>query len=64
MFPHTELDIMSTDYVFDLYDSLLTSIINKHAPYMKKKLIARPMTAWFDTDCRAAKRCSHRLRRC
>jgi len=59
--PHTELDSMSTDDVLDLYDSLLTSIINKHAPYMKKKLIARPMMPLFDTDCRAAKRCALRL---
>jgi len=61
--PHTELDSMSTDDVFDLYDSVLTSSFNKHAPYMKRRLIARPMTPWFDTDCRAAKWCAHLLRR-
>jgi len=61
--PHTELDSTSTDDVFDLYDSVLTSIINKHTPYIERKFISRPMTPWFDTDCGAAKLRAHRLRR-
>jgi len=59
----SELDEQSLDNVFDLYDSVLTGIINKHTPFKMRKMRTRPMTPWFDSDCRAAKHRSRRLKR-
>ena len=47
---------LDTDTLQDLYDSTLSTLLDKHAP---KRMIRRryqPMTPWFDTECSAARR--------
>jgi len=61
--PFGELDGQSLDNVFDQYDSVLTQIINKHATFKMRKMRTRLLTPLFDSDCRAAKRRSRRLKR-
>jgi len=61
--PFGELDEQSLDNAFYLYDTVLTRIINKHAPFKMRKMRARPMKPWSNSGCRAAKRRSRRLKR-
>ena len=39
-----------------LYNSELSSIIDKHAPLKSKNIILRPNTEWYSDELRAAKR--------
>jgi hypothetical protein len=42
--------------VVNLYNSELSSIIDKHAPLKLKNIILRPSTEWYSDELRAAKR--------
>jgi hypothetical protein len=42
--------------VVKLYNSELSSIIDKHAPLKSKNIILRPNTEWYSDELRAAKR--------
>jgi hypothetical protein len=42
--------------VVKLYNSELSSIIDKHAPLTSKNIILRPSTEWYSDELRAAKR--------
>jgi hypothetical protein len=42
--------------VVKLYNSELSSIIDRHAPLASKNIILRPSTEWYSDELRAAKR--------
>ena len=47
---------LSIDELFDVYNSELTKILDKHAPCYVRKRKRRSLTPWFDADCRQMKR--------
>ena len=50
------LSTMSPSALFDLYDGTLRCIVDEHLPVEEVSVRDRPLTPWFDNDCRAAKR--------
>ena len=46
-----------------LYNSELSSIIDKHVPLKSKNIILRPSTEWYSDEQRAAKRDRHKAER-
>jgi len=44
------------DELFNIYDSELTTILDRHAPRYVRKRKKRVLTPWFDADCRQLKR--------
>ena len=50
------LSTMSPSAVFDLYDGTLLRIVDEHLSVEEVSVRDRPLTPWFDNDCRAAKR--------
>ena len=50
------LSTMSPSALFDLYDGTLRRIVDEHLPVKEVSVRDRPLTPWFDNDCRAAKR--------
>ena len=45
------------------YNGTMASLINKHAPLTRKRVILRPPSPWFNKDIREAKQVRHRLER-
>ena len=56
-------DLVSTDDLFSLYDTQLTSLIDKHAPRYVRRRKRHILTPWFDHECRQFKRNVRRLER-
>jgi hypothetical protein len=54
--PSEEYNEMSVDQLCDLYDSVISSLLEKHAPPRTVRKRMRCSTPWFDADCAAAKR--------
>ena len=54
---------MSLDEVCSLYERTLTSLLDKHAPIIKRKKRRNNLTPWFDEQCRKVKRNARRLKR-
>ena len=50
------LSTMSPSALFDLYDGTLRRIVDEYLPVEEVSVRDRPLTPWFDNDCRAAKR--------
>lgn len=46
----------STDELFNIYNSELTNILDRHAPRYVRKRKKRVLTPWFDDECRQFKR--------
>jgi len=57
----------SVSDLFVLYDETLRRILDEHLPAEKMVIKERPLSPWFDSDCRAARRrarlCERRYRR-
>jgi len=53
----------STDDLVKLYRDVMTNLLNKHCPMVKVRRKVKPMTPWFDADCRAARRCARSAER-
>ncbi len=51
------------EHLVDSYNSTLTEIIDNHAPVIKKKIIIRPNTNWYNSNLRQAKVIRRRLER-
>ena len=47
---------MSVDQGQELYDSTLSSLLDKHSPRRTAKRRYQPLTPWFDSECAASKR--------
>jgi hypothetical protein len=66
-------DIMNSDLVkhpsdnltdlMDQYDTILGSILDKHAPTMTKKVVIRPDKQWYNDDIRNEKQIKRQLER-
>lgn len=54
--PLAEFEHASVDSLQDLYDSTLSTLLNKHAPRRVVRRRHQSTTPWFDSDCAAAKR--------
>ena len=50
------LSDMSVDDLAQLYRDVMTDILDRHCPVVTIRRRARPMTPWFDAECRAARR--------
>ena len=50
------LNDLQTDDLVQLYRVAVTELLDQHCPVVQVRRRARPMTAWFDADCRAARR--------
>ena len=61
------LSTLSPAALFDLYDGTLRRIVDEHLPVENISVKDRPLTPWYDNDCRNAKRkvrmCERRYRR-
>ena len=53
----------SVQYLFDLYHTALSHIMNTHAPITPIVMKDCPLSPWFDGDCHAARRTARRLER-
>jgi len=49
---------MSVDDLVQLYRDVMTDLLDRHCPVVTVRRRARPMTPWFDAECRAARRCA------
>jgi len=47
---------MSVDDLAKLYRDVMTELLDCHCPVVTVRRRVRPMTPWFDADCRAARR--------
>ena len=47
---------MSIDQLQDLYDTTLSTLLEKHAPRRTARRRFQPLTPWFDSECAASKR--------
>ena len=56
-------EAISIDEVQDLYDTALSSLLDKHTPRRTAKQRYQPLTPWFDSECAASKRKSRMLER-
>ena len=54
---------LSVDHLQQTYDSVLASLLDKHAPALSVRRRYQPMTPWFDSDCAAARRRTRALER-
>jgi hypothetical protein len=63
----TSFEGLSVDQLQEMYDTILPTILDKHAPRRSVRKRYQPLTPWFDADCSASKRKSrafeHRYRR-
>ena len=46
----------SSDEISDIYDRILTELVDKHAPQRTVRKHYRPITPWFNEACRSQKR--------
>ena len=53
----------NAEELFGLYDSTMVQLINKHTPRKKITIRKKIECPWFDGDCAASKRLTHRLER-
>lgn len=51
------------DDLVDMYNSVLTGLIDKHAPLITRNVTARPNAQWFNNELRIKKRETRRLER-
>ena len=51
------------DEMFNTYDAVLRDIADRFAPEHTVRCRSRPLSPWFDADCRAARRHCRRLER-
>ena len=49
------------DSLIDQYESVLSELLDKHAPLITRRITCRPHAPWFDDELREAKR---QVRRC
>ena len=61
--PSDEYRDLSVDELQNIYDSELSSLLDKHAPKRNVRRRYQPMTPWFDSDCAAARRKTRALKR-
>ena len=54
--PTEDLAAMSVDWLQDLYDSTLSTLLDRHAARRTVRQRHQPTTPWFDSACAAAKR--------
>ena len=54
---------LDVDSLQELYDSTMSRLIEKHAPFRTVRRRHQPSTPWFDADCAAAKRKTRALER-
>src|SRR6218665_677699 len=55
----------SADHLADTFDSVITSLLDEHAPVSEFTVRERFHQPWFDNECREARRKARRLaRRC
>ena len=47
---------LTVDELQDLYDSTLSSLLDKHAPKRTVHRQYQPMTPWFDSECATTRR--------
>jgi len=59
----SSLGEMSADELTDLYGVVMRSLLDKHCPVRKVRHRLAETTPWFDSDCRASRRCSRQLER-
>ena len=52
----SELSDLSADELAQLYDQVMTDLLDQHCPVVFVRHRSRPTTPWFDADCRAARR--------
>ena len=55
----TDLDALSNttvDEMVQLYRTVTTELLDKHCPAVNVRRRARPMTPWFDAECRSERR--------
>ena len=50
---YDQMNMMSIDEVQDLYDTTLSSLLDKHALRRTAKRRYQPLTPWFDSECAA-----------
>jgi hypothetical protein len=50
-----------TDQLFACYDDTLEALLDKHTPFVTKKLKSRHTAPWYDASCRAIKAKSRRF---
>ena len=48
-------DSNDVDYVFQLYDNTIRTLLDKHAPPKIVRRRLRPESPWFDAECHQAK---------
>ena len=57
----SSLSTQSADELFALYDSVLRRLADRFAPVRTVRNRVRPLSPWFDAECRAARRNCRRL---
>ena len=58
-----ELRHMTSTELFDVYDATLRQIADDHAPASTTVRRIRPLSRWFDSDCRMSRRKTRQLER-
>ena len=54
---------MTSTELFDVYDATLRQIADDHAPVYTTVRRIRPLSRWFDSDCRKSRRKTRQLER-
>ena len=54
-------DSTDVDYLFQLYDDTIRTLLEKHAPPTTVRRRLRPESPWFDAECHQAKKEVRRL---
>ena len=49
------LSDLSVDEIQEIYDTTLSSLLNKHAPKRRMRRRYQPLVHWFDSECSAAR---------
>ena len=57
------LQDLSADELAELYDTTLSTLLDKHCPVVRTRQKFGPLTPWYDADCRASRRKTRRLER-
>ena len=50
------IDDLSADELMNLYNLVLTQLLDTHCPYTSFKSYEKPMAPWFDNECRSKRR--------
>ena len=59
----SSLQGMSVDDLAELYDTMMSDLLDKHCPVVKVCCKFDPLTPWFDAECRESRRYSRMLER-